>query len=84
MGNHGNLLVPPINDEFLARVVSGVIEDPRVLGRFKKRPPLYGSKAGDKFADAIARHMHANKPAFHWSQHWLGLAPFERNADADF
>ena len=84
MGNHGNLLVPPINDEFLARVVSGVIEDPRVLGRLKKRPPLYGSKAGDKFVDAIAPHMHANKPAFHWSQHSLGLAPFERNADADF
>ena len=84
MGNHGNLLVPPISDDFLARVVAGVIEDPKVLNQLKQRPPLYGSKAGEKFADAIAPHVTANKPAFHWSQHWLGLAPFERNADADF
>ncbi len=84
MGNHGNLLVPPISDDFLARVVAGVIEDPKVLNQLRKRPPLYGSKAGEKFADAIAPHVAANRPAFHWSQHWLGLAPFERNADADF
>jgi hypothetical protein len=84
MGNHGNLLVPPISDDFLARVVAGVIEDSKVLHQLKQRPPLYGSQAGEKFADAIAPHVAANKPAFHWSQHWLGLAPFERNADADF
>lgn len=84
MGNHGNLLVPPISEEFLARVVTGMIDDPRRLNQLKNRPKLYGEKTGDRFAEAIAPHVTANKPAFHWSQHWLGLAPFERNADADF
>lgn len=84
MGNHGNVLVPPVNEEFLARMVTGLIEDARMLNQLKNRPQLYGSQTGDKFAAAIAPHVLANKPAFHWSQHWLGLAPFERNADADF
>lgn len=84
MGNHGNLLVPPVSDAFLARVVAGVIEDKKILKELQNRPGLYGSMAGEKFADAIAPHVNANKPAFHWSQHTLGLAPFERNADADF
>ena len=65
-------------------MVIGMIENPRLLNQLKRRPALYGEKAGDKFAAAIAPHVLGNKPAFHWSQHWLGLAPFERNADADF
>jgi hypothetical protein len=76
--------VPPVSEEFLARMVIGMIEDPKRLSQLRDRPRLYGENSGDKFAAAIASHVLANQPAFHWSQHWLGLAPLERNADADF
>jgi UDP-N-acetylglucosamine 2-epimerase (non-hydrolysing) len=84
MGNHGNLLTPPINADFLARVAGGIVGDETRLGRLRGAAPIYGSRAGEKFAEAIAPAALANERAFRWSQNLLGFDTSRTDEDAGF
>jgi UDP-N-acetylglucosamine 2-epimerase (non-hydrolysing) len=84
MGNHGNLLVPPADPDFLARVVGGIIEDDGALAKLRGAKPIYGSAAGQKFADAIAPHALTNGRPFRWSQNILGFDQSPTDESAEF
>jgi UDP-N-acetylglucosamine 2-epimerase (non-hydrolysing) len=84
MGNHGNLLTPPAEAKFLARIVCGITEDETRLSKLRQAQPIYGNAAGEKFAEAIAPHALANARAFRWSQNILGFDPGQRDETADF
>ena len=72
MGNHGNVLVPPISADFQARVVRGVVEDPARLARLTKAAPIYGERVGEKFASAIDPFVRRNDSPYRWSHEILG------------
>jgi UDP-N-acetylglucosamine 2-epimerase (non-hydrolysing) len=84
MGNHGNILVPPISPEFLARMVGGIIEDDTFLTKLRGAEPIYGSAAGEKFAAAIAPYAMSNARAFRWSQNILGFDTSRLEEDPEF
>ena len=84
MGNLGNLLTPPADADFLARVVGDIVADDSKLSRLRNVGSIYGSNAGGNFAEAIAPHVFANDRAFRWSQNILGFDKSLRDETADF
>ena len=84
MGNHGNILSPPITPEFLARMVGGIIEDDSFLAKLRGAEPIYGSAAGEKFAAAIAPYAMSDARAFRWSQNILGFDTSRLEEDTEF
>lgn len=84
MGNHGNLLVPPVSAEFVARIVGGIVESPDLLRKLSKAQPLYGEHVGDHFADAIAPHVLANASPHRWSHEILGFGRDGATMDRTF
>jgi UDP-N-acetylglucosamine 2-epimerase (non-hydrolysing) len=84
MGNHGNLLVPPISSAFISRVVGGIVEDPTRLGRLAGAAPLYGERVGEHFADAVAPHATAGASTHRWSQEILGYGRDPSTWDTSF
>lgn len=84
MGNHGNLLVPPISAEFLTRVVGGIVESPTLLGKLAKAAPIYGENVGEHFADAIAPFATENASPHRWSHEILGFGRDGATMDRTF
>lgn len=84
MGNHGNVLVPPISAAFLERVVGGIVGDPSILRGLANAAPLYGENPGQKFADAIGPHATANASSHRLSHEILGFGVDESHLDRSF
>ena len=73
MGNHGNLLVPPISAEFQFRILCEIIGDNSRIGKLRGAKPLYGVNAGGKFADAIKPFAMGNDSPHRLSHERLGF-----------
>jgi len=84
MGNHGNILVPPINSDFITRVISGIVEDTSLLSSLANAKPLYGSEVGAKFASSIAPFVTDNHSPHRWSDEILGFGTDNSKMDITF
>jgi len=84
MGNHGNLLVPPISAEFQARILRDILADATRIGRLRGAKPLYGENAGAKFAEAIAPFAMASDSPHRLSHERLGFGRDDSHFDRAF
>lgn len=84
MGNHGNVLVPPISADFLERAVATIVEDPAILMKLGNAAPLYGENPGRKFADAIGPHAASNASSHRLSHEILGFGVDESHLERSF
>lgn len=84
MGNHGNVLLPPISAAFLERAVAAIVEDPSILQKLANAAPLYGENPGRKFADAIGPHAAANQSPHRLSHEILGFGVDESHLERNF
>src|SRR3989339_624763 len=84
MGNHGNVLVPPISAGFLERAVATIVEDRSILAKLEGAIPLYGENQGRKFADAIEPHTASNASSHRLSHEILGFGVDESQLERSF
>jgi UDP-N-acetylglucosamine 2-epimerase len=84
MGNHGNVLVPPISADFLERAVATIVEDPSILMKLGNAAPLYGENPGQKFADAIGPQVTSNASSHRLSHEILGFGVDESHLERSF
>lgn len=84
MGNHGNLLVPPISAAFQARIIAGIVNDPGRLNSLANAKPLYGEHAGDKFANAIKPYVMTNDSPHRLSHERLGFGRDDSHFERSF
>ncbi len=84
MGNHGNVLVPPISAGFLERAVATIVEAPSILAKLENAVPLYGENQGQKFADAIEPHSTSNASTHRLSHEILGFGVDESQLERSF
>lgn len=69
----GNLLVPPIDAEFVSRMVSFVFKNAQLQNTMHQAKPLYGQKTGTKFIAEIIRLMRQDARPFAWAHERLGF-----------
>ena len=84
MGNHGNLLVPPVSADFQARVLRGIIADASRISKLRGAKPLYGENAGGKFAQAIKPFAMSNDSPHRLSHERLGFGRDDSHFDRAF
>ena len=84
MGNHGNLLVPPISAEFQTRILSGLMAEVDKLASLAHAKPLYGENAGGKFANAIKPFAMGNDSPHRLSHERLGFGRDDSHYDRAF
>lgn len=84
MGNHGNLLVPPISSDFQARMISGILGSPDKLNSLANAKPLYGQDAGGKFASAIKPYAMGNESPHRLSYERLGFGRDDSHFERTF
>ena len=84
MGNHGNILMPPVDGEWLTRMLSGILSDSSKLALLANAKPLYGENAGGKFAEAIKPYAMANDSTHRLSHERLGFGRDDSHFDRTF
>jgi UDP-N-acetylglucosamine 2-epimerase len=84
MGNHGNLLVPPVSADFQTRILRGIITDPSRLDKLRNAKPLYGENAGGKFAESIRPFVMRNDSPHRLSHERLGFGRDDSHFDRAF
>lgn len=72
-GAHSNLLVPPISDEFMFKILDYSLNNTSLLESMSKSPKIYGEKVAEKFIGHIKEAMAGNRKPFEWSHDELGF-----------
>ncbi len=70
---HSNLLVPPIDSDFMVRMIEEVASNPGLQERMRSAPKIYGSNVGEKFISKVKELMDQGRPTFSWAHEALGL-----------
>ncbi len=68
-----NVLVPPINKEFIAKMVGHVYNDESLQKSMKNSPSIYGKDVAKQFISIISDLMEKNEYPFKWAHEALGL-----------
>lgn len=69
---HSNLLIPPINKEYIIKTLGNVLKNQSLINQMGNGKRLYGSKVGNKIINITSKIMKKNKP-FKWAHEALGL-----------
>ncbi len=69
----GNLLVPPLDAEFIVSLVNRLYDDPGLYGKMKSAPSLYGSGAGAKMISVLQDLMDRGERPFRWAHEAQGF-----------
>ncbi|MBN2053977.1 UDP-N-acetylglucosamine 2-epimerase [bacterium] len=70
---HSNLLVPPIDTDFMVKMIEYVVENTALQERMRSAQKIYGADVGRKFIDIIRRLMREGRHTFSWAHEALGL-----------
>lgn len=68
-----NLLVPPIDGDFIAAMVNQLYENKGLYAKMKSAPPLYGSGAGAKLVEGVRELIERGEKPFRWAHEALGF-----------
>ena len=71
----GNILIPPVDKDFIVSAIDYVHSNERLLEQMRAPKPLYGRKAGSKFIETVMKLMKRKKHGklFTWAQERLDL-----------
>jgi len=69
----GNLLVPPVDADFVFRMVDFVLRNRGLQERMRHAKKLYGTRAGEKFVAEIQKLICKGAKPFIWSHERLGF-----------
>ena len=72
MNAKSNLLVPPIDKRFIAKMVDYVYRDVTLQKAMSKSKNLYGKDVGKKFIGIVKNLMVKNVRPFKWAHEVLG------------
>lgn len=70
--SRGNILVPPVSAEFVAKITDYCMKNHSLLRQMSSGKKLYGEDVGVKIISSIASVMKTEKP-FKWAHEALGL-----------
>lgn len=70
---HGNLLVPPIDSDFIVAMVTHLYNQPGLYGEMCTAPKLYGNNVGEKFISIIQELMEKGEKPFKWAHEAEGF-----------
>ncbi len=76
----GNLIVPPIDSDFMVSMIDYINANKNLQERMKNAPKLYGDNVGKKFIDILLKLMEEKLPTFSWSHDALGLWREDRHS----
>jgi len=68
-----NLLVPPIDKEFITNMIEHVYKDEELQKTMINSKNLYGEKVGEKFISEISKLMEKDEKPFKWAHESLNL-----------
>lgn len=68
----GNLLIPPVNKEFITKTVGYVFKNQSLQKQMSSAKNIYGKNVGNKIIGITSKLMKNNKP-FKWAHEALGL-----------
>lgn len=68
-----NILIPPINKEFIVNIFEHVYKNTELQNSMCSANNLYGDKVGEKFAKIVSKLMAENNRPFKWAHEALGL-----------
>lgn len=67
-----NILIPPVNKEFITKVVGYIFKNHSLQKQMASAKKLYGKNVGEKIINVTSKLMKNNKP-FKWAHEALGL-----------
>lgn len=70
----GNLLVPPLEGEFIVKMVNYLYDQPRLYQEMSEAPVLYGEGVGERFVAIIRQLMERGAKPFRWAHEAEGFA----------
>ena len=76
-----NLIVPPINTEFIVKMFEHVNKNEELIKQMKSGKKLYGENVGEKFISIISDLIKKEKP-FKWAHEAIGL--WKEKDDMDY
>lgn len=68
-----NLLVPPVDSDFIVKMIKRVTSDEPLMKKMGKSKKIYGSNVGHKIILTILRLMQKGERPFKWAHESLGL-----------
>lgn len=68
-----NLLVPPVDADFVAAMVNRLYNSPALYRRMAKAPRLYGSRVGEKLIATVKELMEKGEHPFVWAHEAQGF-----------
>ena len=70
---HSNLLVPPVDSEFIVKMVNYLYENEGLYRKMCDAPKLYGSNVGQKMIAVVQELMNKGKKPFQWAHEAQGF-----------
>jgi UDP-N-acetylglucosamine 2-epimerase len=70
---HSNILIPPISENFIAKVISHIYNDKKLREKMSKGKKLYGKNVSQKIIAKIKSLFKNNAPLFEWAHEELGV-----------
>ena len=68
-----NILVPPVDENFIVKLVEKIYNDEGLIKTMKNSNPLYGKDVGRKFVNIIKEIMDKDGRTFSWAHETLGI-----------
>ncbi|HDL65281.1 MAG TPA: UDP-N-acetyl glucosamine 2-epimerase, partial [Proteobacteria bacterium] len=70
--SHSNLLVTPINSDFIAAMVNYLYDNPTLYAKMSNGIKLYSGNVGQKFIDGVIELMDNGERPFSWGHEAQG------------
>ncbi|GEM_PF-74713 len=70
---HSNILVPPVNADFMVKQIEYIVNNDTLQNEMSNAPKLYGNGAGKKFIEIVENLMNSGRSTFTWAHEAIGL-----------